>query len=105
MLKHILFGLIPKIRRYNLVYTGIANNGKLTVNSSHVYKHPMTHGGFMHVKLIEIFCRAIKYIFTALFFNTNPYFAATAIFGLLNGLAYPLLFFFVKYCHLFFLIT
>jgi hypothetical protein len=99
MLQHILFGCIPKIGWHNLVNPGVANNGKLPVNSGYIYQYPVPEGCFVHIKLKKIFSCPVKHILATFFFDTNPYLATAAALGLLNSLTDALLFFFVKYRH------
>src|ERR1700761_6372102 len=99
MVQHILFGAVPKIGAYHFIYTGIANNGKLTVNNGYIYQYAVTQLGFVHIQLVKIFGGTVKYIVAASFFNTNPQLARCMLLGILYGLAYALLLLVVKYCH------
>jgi hypothetical protein len=61
----------------------------------------MPQGCFVHIKLKKIFRCPVKHILGAFLFYTNPYLATAAALGLFNSFTDALLFFFVKYRHLF----
>ncbi|OIQ63357.1 hypothetical protein GALL_551020 [mine drainage metagenome] len=101
MFKHIIFGIIPKIIRYNFIDACVAYDGKLTVYCGYINKHAVTQFGFVHIQLVEIFGSAVEHVLAAGLFDTNTQLPGSVPFGILYSGTDPLLFLVVKYGHIF----
>src|ERR1700739_2991833 len=73
MVQHILFYIIPKVFRNQFIETTIANDSELAIDSCHVNQHAVAQLGFVHVQLMKVFSRPVKWIFAAFLLDANAY--------------------------------